>query len=363
MYFQFSDQQVTFRDAIRRALDVEMARQSNREGEGARALWQLAGAQGWLGIMLPEECGGLGLGLCDALILYEELGQVLAPGPFLANSVLLPAFVTSCSSTGPLDALSSSVLAGESVLALGEVSDRGTIYFDHPGLATHVLVAPAGKNALAIRSIGNAKTRDRKAFDPTQPLAEIMDIDDCELLAETADCAAAHRICDAGRVAAAAEIIGCCEAILRKTVDYAGVRHQFGQPIGSFQAIKHRLANAYIRLENARTSVYYAAWAWDNSTAQAELAADVAAACAGEMGPYLVGECLQVHGGISFTWESGLHLHLRRVQRLSRTLGTPRRAWRSIAERVLRDDASALDFAAGASAAQGKPARQASDAV
>jgi alkylation response protein AidB-like acyl-CoA dehydrogenase len=121
-------------------------------------------------------------------------------------------------------------------------------------------------------------------------------------------------IVDYARVALAAEMCGIASRALSMSVEYAGVREQFGRPIGSFQAVQHKCADMKVAVENARSLVYYAAWAADESSADRRLAAAMAKSYASEACPRVVADAVQVHGGIGFTWEHDLHLYLKRVQ-------------------------------------------------
>jgi alkylation response protein AidB-like acyl-CoA dehydrogenase len=125
----------------------------------------------------------------------------------------------------------------------------------------------------------------------------------------------------AGAVGAAAGLLGCARRCLDMSVGYAKVREQFGQPIGAFQAIRHRLAEMLVEVENAHVATYYAAWAVDAQAEDALLAASVAKAYAGEAARKVCGEAIQIHGGIGFTWEYDLHLYVKRAKALEAQYG------------------------------------------
>jgi len=125
----------------------------------------------------------------------------------------------------------------------------------------------------------------------------------------------------AGAVGAAAGLLGCARRCLDMSVGYAKVREQFGQPIGAFQAIRHRLAEMLVEVENAHVATYYAAWALDAQAEDALLAVSVAKAYVGEAARKVCGEAIQIHGGIGFTWEFDLHLYVKRAKALEAQYG------------------------------------------
>lgn len=325
MEFRFTDEQEMLRDAVRGTLRRVLG-EAPPSAAAAAALWPVAVGQGWIGLTVPEAAGGAGLGVVDAVVLHEELGRALAPGPFLTNVVRLGALLRGGAGLG---ALAAAVAAGRAVAALGAPSGDGVLY-EHPALATHVLV---GGDAPALRRLPAGGGGARQAFDLTHPLGAVAPgaLSDAVHLPPGAWAAAEA----AARTAACAEIIGACARTLERTLDYVRERRQFGRPVGSFQAVKHALADVFVDLENTRTATYHAAWAWDAGRPDADLAIEVAASYAGETGPRLVGACIQAHGGVGFTWDSGLHLALRRVRRLAADLGDPFRLRASIARRIL----------------------------
>ena len=291
--------------AVRRACD---------NGGFDAGLWAAMVEQGWTGIAVPEALGGVGLGTVEAAVLLEQTGAHLAPVPLLQQLAALA--VLAVLADGPWG---ERLLSGEAVACVartpleravdGSVSGRPepVIY----GARADVLVAPAGDELVAVDLAGVARSPE-PAMDQTRELAWI------ELDAAPAatvggpDEAAAHL--DRGAVFHSAEMLGAAETVMNLAVEYAKVREQFGQPIGSFQAVKHRCADMLVDVEGMRSAVYHAAWALGAGTADAPAAAATAKIWCSDAAVRVAESALQVHGGIGFTWEADVHLYLKRAQ-------------------------------------------------
>ncbi|WSQ09970.1 acyl-CoA/acyl-ACP dehydrogenase [Streptomyces sp. NBC_01231] len=272
MRFHLSEDQRALRAGVRELL----ARRFNAEALRAaverpgldRALWRELGEAGFFALRLPEADGGVGLGLPEAVLVFEEAGRVLLPGPLIATHL--------AAGTVP------GAAAGEAVVA--DV-DGGLVEW----LAEADVVRGGGtplprpEEAVPLRSV-----------DPLTPLHRWTG-------AETWPCD------PVGVLLTAAEQLGTATRACELAVQHARTREQFGQPIGAFQAIKHLCADMLVRAETARAAVYAAAVTAD--------ALDIAAArlLADEAALRSTRDCLQVHGGMGFTWESEVHLHLKRA--------------------------------------------------
>ena len=340
MDFRFTDEHDQLRAAMRGSLERGFgALTASKTVDAAKAntdsLWKMAAGQGWLALMVPIEADGLGLGAVESVLLHEELGRIGPSAPFATNIGLLAGLRRAGVLAAEIDALLPAVAMGEAVVGLAENGPGGTGWLvEYPALVSHVLFLDVteGKAALVERAaLGAADTRE--AFDLTRPLAFIAA--PAAWSSATLSRAAWADALGAARIGLAAEQIGLAEKALERTIAYTKDRVQFGKPIGSFQALKHKLADAFVAIENAKTATYYAAWAWDNATADAATSVDIARAYAGEMAWRVGTECIQAHGGMGFTWEAGLHLSVRRARRLANTLGTAAEARAAIAEALL----------------------------
>jgi alkylation response protein AidB-like acyl-CoA dehydrogenase len=281
------------------------------------AAWSEAAALGWFGLGLSEAAGGAGYGLPEEMILAIELGRSLAPGPWLGTILAAHA----------LDGAAGDVVAGRRRVALvddpadalgaaGRLSGTACGVAD-AGAADALLVLGASRARLVPLPSKGVSAGVRPSIDPTRRLAEIAFAD---VQGETLD-ADATALRHAGTVLAAAEAVGVAERALELSVEYAKVRQQFGRPIGSFQAVKHRCADMAVRAEVARSVVTWAAVAVRDGEGDIERAVHVAKALAGPAALANATDNVQNHGGMGYTWEADAHLYLKRAWVLEHTLG------------------------------------------
>ncbi|MCY4665920.1 MAG: acyl-CoA/acyl-ACP dehydrogenase [Acidimicrobiaceae bacterium] len=315
MDFDLSADQVALREAAAALLDdrCDMAtvRRACDSGGFDAGLWAAMVEQGWTGIAVPESLGGVGLGMVEAAVLLEQTGAHLAPVPLLQQLAALAVLAG-----GPWG---DRLLSGEAVACVartplarsgdGPVSGR-TEPVIH-GAGADVLVAPAGDELVAVDLSRIARSAE-PAMDRTRELARItLDAAPATTVGGPQE-VAAHL--DRGAVFHSAEMLGGAEAVMNLAVEYAKVREQFGRPIGSFQAVKHRCADMLVDVEGMRSAVYHASWALGAATADAPAAAATAKIWCGDAGVRVAESALQVHGGIGFTWEADVHLFLKRAQ-------------------------------------------------
>lgn len=360
MDFEFSDEQREIRDQARKLLMAECDLKKVRhvlEGEAPydKALWKKVAELGYLGVAIPEEYGGLGLGAVTLCVIAEELGRALVPLP-VSSSIYLAAEAILQSGDEELKseylpALAAgerigTLAAAEGIAPMAAVDKIQTRYSEgtlcgckmpvpdgtiadfaivsahtDAGCASLFLVdlnAP-GVTREALTSLDPSRPQARIVFDraPARPLGRIED--GAQLL---------RRVLDRAAVFVAFEQIGGADAALAMSVEYAKIRHAFGRPIGSFQAIKHKLADMYVRNEVARSNCYYAAWALDCSDDELPLAAAAARVAASEAYEFAGKETIQTHGGIGATWEADMHLFYRRSRLLMLMLDSPP-GWRN----------------------------------
>ena len=357
MDFSFSPDQLLLRNSARAFLDEHMKPATVRllwddpRGE-SDTVWKEMAQLGWLGLALPEALGGSALGMVETAILLEELGRAACPGPYwptvLAATAIeqagsdaqkkrwLPAVATGDARAtiafldAELDWNPEAMTARASPKGAGW-SLTGRKQFVPWAHVANVLVVPArapeGPTLFLV---------DPSAAGLTLEPAQVMDLA-TRLVTVTLDTVpvAADAVLGApgqagpllaellrrGAVGAAAEMLGAARRCLDMAVEYAKVREQFGQPIGSFQAIRHKCADMLLEVENSHSAVYYAAWALDAGAEDATLAASVAKAYVGDAARKVCGEAIQVHGGIGFTWEYDLHLYFKRAKALEPLYG------------------------------------------
>ncbi|MFJ5732385.1 acyl-CoA dehydrogenase family protein [Streptomyces paradoxus] len=365
---RFTDEQDEIRRTLRDLLGKRCGPEELRAAVDTpaghdRALWTaLAGQLGLPGLALPETCGGVGCSVTELALACEETGRALAPTPLLATAVLaaplLLALGTGAQRAGLLPRIASGGLTATlavpgpalaTALALTGLDRRGEwagggraggvqarraedgwqLYGQADqvldGHSAQLLVVAAHTGGFArsrvllflVRGDAAGLTRVRQtALDATRPQARIQLRDvPAELLGdEAAD--ALPALAELGGTAAAclaAEAVGAAGRVLERTVEYVGQREQFGRPVGSFQAVKHRLADAYVQVQAARSAAYYAAWAAAAPAPGEETAAGLALAQALEALRRAAAEGIQLHGGIGFTWEHEAHLYFKRA--------------------------------------------------
>jgi alkylation response protein AidB-like acyl-CoA dehydrogenase len=360
MDFEFSDEQLGLRDATRRLLaasgSVASTRQVVDAGTGFdRALWRKGAELGWPALAIPEAHGGYAQQVVDLAVIANEHGRVVLPSPFIPTVVVADAIARSTNETlqqllpaiadGSVTAAWAFATQGRAwaptwsgVLATrtadGFVLRGERVSVQDAGTADWILVdaeldgAPA-RLLVAGTAPGITVTRQSQ-LDITRELDDVsfadVPVPASALLAE-GDEAALSGIASLQRatVLICAELVGIGERLLEMTVEYSKVRVQFGRPIGSFQAIKHKCATMRIWLQASTAATYYAAMAVDADAEDAARAVSVAKAYVSDAIAKLAGEALQTHGGIGFTWEHDLHLYLRRAKANELLWGDP--AW------------------------------------
>jgi len=327
MDFDLSDDQLALRDA---AIELLAARSSparvravvDAGGGWDRDLWADLVEQGWPALLAPEDRGGVGLGWVEAAVLLEAVGAHVAPVPVLGQLVAVDTLVV----TGH-DAWLGKLVGGDAVAAVAHrpvraersgggwrlSGDTGPVAF---APSADVVVVPATADDEATRlflvEVGEQRPSAEPAMDLTRELGRYSF--DGSAAVELGGAAAVDDFADRGAVAYAAELLGCAATALDMAVAYAGEREQFGRPIGSFQAIKHRCADMLVDVEGMRSATWWAAWCLATGDPQQSVAASTAKAWCSDAADRVLTSALQVHGGIGFTWECDLHLYLKRVQ-------------------------------------------------
>jgi alkylation response protein AidB-like acyl-CoA dehydrogenase len=355
--FALSPDQQLLRSAARAFLDEHVTPAAVRalwdDPRGERDdLWKEMARLGWLGLTLPEEHGGSELGMVETAVVLEELGRVACPGPYLETAVAAQGIDKA--GTPEQQARWLPAIAGgaaRATIALvdteldwrpettqtraepapGGVRITGTKQWVAWAHVADALLVPAREPeglSLFMVEAGAAGLR----VSPVPTMDPGMRWSTVELDGVFvphggrlgASGAAAPLLADLlrwGAVGAAATMLGAARRCLEMSVEYAKVREQFGQPIGSFQAIRHRCAEMLLEVENVHSATYYAAWARDAEAEDMALAASVAKAYVSDAARKVCGDAIQVHGGIGFTWEYDLHLYFKRAKTLETSWG------------------------------------------
>jgi acyl-CoA dehydrogenase len=352
MNFDFPEELTQLRDEARRFLTERCppaAVRSILEGTEPydRNLWREIAAMGWLAATIPEAYGGAGLGPLAVCALAEELGRALAPIPFSSSVYLATEALLAYGNEAQRKRLLPALAAGETIGTFAFAERPGAT--DPRRLEAHIaadrlygtkLAVPDGDSAdfaiVAVRGGPHPRlyvvdltrpgvTRESAAtIDPSRSHARIIfDGAPAEpLAAESPE--QVRRLIDRAAAMMAFEQVGVAQAALDMACAYARDRYAFGRPIGSFQGIKHKLADVYVAIELARSNAYYAAWALATDAAELPIAAAVARIAACDAGWLATRENIQTHGGMGFTWQFDCHLYYRRAKLLGLALGSAR---------------------------------------
>jgi len=328
LHFELSEDQVALQSAAADLLDglasPEHVRAVVDDGGGVdRALWSGMSDQGWTAVEVPEADGGLGLGAVEVAVLAEQIGRHVGPAPFVPSVLARDALRSGGDderarrvATGTIAcvAWSREPTAVRAVERSGQWTLTGrpdpTVWA--PSASVAVVVASTGdERALFALDVDHPPEREA-AMDRTRELGWL----ELDGVAATrlggAD--AVERLGDRGATFTAAELLGASSRALELAVEYAKDRVQFGRPIGSFQAVKHRCADMLVDVEGMRSAVYWAAWCVGADDPERSIASSSAKLWTTDASKRVMSGALQVHGGIGFTWEHDLHLFMKRAQ-------------------------------------------------
>jgi alkylation response protein AidB-like acyl-CoA dehydrogenase len=343
MQFGLNENQVILRDSAREFFAGEcgpaLVRQlMETDTAHDAALWSKLAAQGYTGIIFDEEYGGVGLGIVELVLLMEEAGRALLPGPLFSTVVLAGAVIDSCGSREQKARYLAPICRGEAratlallassaswdpadvqmVASRGRLSGEKLFVTDAAVADVIVVVCRDGVYAVEAKSAG-VKIAPMGGMDATRRLSAVAFEDvAAEMLQNPAGLTRGLSIATTALVA---EMVGGMQRTLDLTVDYAKTRKQFGKPIGIFQAVQHQCADMYLETESARSAAYYAAWALQESTPDANAAVSIAKIYASDAARSVGNRGIQVHGGMGFTWENDLHLYYRRAKASETMLG------------------------------------------
>jgi alkylation response protein AidB-like acyl-CoA dehydrogenase len=317
------------------------------------AVWRQMADQGLQGLAIPEEYGGSGFGFADLCVVFGETGRSLLPSPLFATAALAATALLEAGDEDAKKAYLPSLASGETIATLAVSEGHGGWDADAvtlrasaaPGggwqlsgvkrfvldahVADLILVAARGDDGISLfaveRGASGLDVQVELTMDLTRKLARVeLDATPARLIAVAGQAwPALRRTLRIAAVALAAEQVGGAEYALETTVKYAKTRFQFGRPIGSFQAVKHKLANVLVEVENARSAALEAARAVEENDPDLELAASVAKSYCSDAYFHAAAEMVQIHGGIGFTWEHSAHLYFKRAKSSQFLLGSP----------------------------------------
>jgi alkylation response protein AidB-like acyl-CoA dehydrogenase len=322
MDFRLSEDQETLQGAVRAFCERRVPPESLGDLAKApvtRALWSELAELGVFALREPESRGGVGLGMADAVLVFAELGRRLVPGPLVWSHLAAPLVPGAASGeciVGGLDLWRASsdpllVEHRDALDALLVLRADGVFRVDPRGLASHPVTTP---------------------LDPLTPVHHAHALPAGE---RVTDAGAAARMRSEGAALVAALQLGVAEAALELACEWAKRREQFGRPIGSFQALKHLMADMLVRKEQARCAVWAAGATLDDpSVGDAARSVSVAKAMAGEAALRNARACIQIHGGMGYTWEMPPHFHLKRALVLENVFGTTDEHCEAVAERL-----------------------------
>jgi alkylation response protein AidB-like acyl-CoA dehydrogenase len=367
--FAFNEEQEELRKTVRQFLEAKSPESAVREQMDTEsgfdpAVWSQMGEQlGLQGLVIPEEFGGSGYGYIELIVILEEMGRSLLCAPFFSTVELAGNTLVHSGDDQAKADLLPGIASGETIAALALTEENGR--WDEPGVtatatrdgdawklsgtksyvidghtATLLIVAArtdAGVSLFAVEGDAAGVTRTPlSTMDQTRKQAKVELADTPGRLIGTdgGGWAVLERVLDLAAVALAAEQVGGAQKCLDMAVEYAKDRVQFGRPIGSFQAIKHKCADMLLEVESAKSAAYYAAWCASELNDELPSVASLAKAYCSEAYFHAAAENIQIHGGIGFTWEHPAHLYFKRAKSSELLFGDPTYHRELLAQRI-----------------------------
>ena len=369
MNFTFTEEQEELRKTVRQFLDAKSSEAAVREqmeteaGFDAAVWSQMAEQMGLQGLAIPEEFGGSGYSYVELGIVLEEMGRALLCAPFFSSVVLAANTLIQSGDDAAKAAHLPGIASGETIatLAFTEPSGKwdesgitmeasgagdswtlnGTKMFVLDGHTANLIIVAArtGKGVSLFTVAGDAAGLTRTALstmDQTRKQAklEFSNTPATLLGAEGEGWNTLSTVLDLAAVGLAAEQVGGAQKVLEMAVDYAKVRVQFGRPIGSFQAIKHKCADMLLEVESAKSAAYYGMWCAAEMNDELPSVASLAKAYCSEAYFHATAENIQIHGGIGFTWEHPAHLYFKRAKSSELLFGDPTYHRELLAQRI-----------------------------
>ena len=369
MNFAFSDEQEELRKVVRQFLENKSAETAVREQMDTEAgydtaVWsQMAEQLGLQGLAIPEEYGGSGYGYIELIVIFEEMGRRLLCAPYFATVALAANTLLHAGDEEAKKAHLPGIASGETIATVAFTEANGK--WDSSGITTtaasdgdgytlsgekmfvldghtaHLIIVAAATDAgISLFTVdGDASGLTREALptmDQTRKQARLtFDATPAKLLGtEGEGWTTLERVLDLAAVALAAEQVGGAQFVLEMAVQYAKDRVQFGRPIGSFQAIKHKCADMLLEVESAKSAAYYAGWCASELNDELPSVASLAKAYCSEAYFHAAAENIQIHGGIGFTWEHPAHLYFKRAKSSELLFGDPTYHRELLAQRI-----------------------------
>jgi alkylation response protein AidB-like acyl-CoA dehydrogenase len=350
MEFDLTETQKLFKRSARELFTKEcpplLVRETGKSVPHSENMWRHLAEQGWTGLIFDEEIGGLGLGMVELAVAFEEMGYALVPGPFLSTVPLAGALIDRAGSRSQREKYLGGICEGTVRAAVALLEESAA--WDPDGINLHaaetangltlsgkklfvtdadkadliIVAARAGSGLVLVIAERNAPgitVNPMPGIDELRPLFEVVcenvSIPESQLMAagDEARRALGYAM-DVATLALSAEMVGGMQWILDASVEYAKTRKQFGKPIGQFQAVQHHLADVLLMTESARSAVYYAAWAMGAEPERAPLAVSIAKMYASDAYREAGNLGIQVHGGIGFTWDHEIHFYYKRAK-------------------------------------------------
>ncbi len=358
MDFTFTEEQEILRDSARRFIDKEWRVEDikafvDHRRSFTEEMWQKIVDLGWTAVLIPEPDGGLGLSFVDLAVIIEEMGRGPMPGPFISSVVLAGEAIRLAGHAHHKEAYLPKMAAGDirgtlawaepgDLNSLGSVSLRAErsggafelngakIFVPDADLADVIVcLAETGDGTallLVDKNLPGVEIHSLDTMDRTTNLSEVIfnhvTVPEDRLMGKPGAMAPVlKQILNRVNVAYSMDMVGGSQRVLDLGIEYAKTRVQFGQAIGSFQAIKHTCAELLVGVECARSIAYYAAWAQDQDDQEATLSASAVKTFASETYRQVTKEVLQILGGIGFSWEHELHIYLKRAKCLGALFG------------------------------------------
>ncbi len=363
MNFELDEEQVMLKTSARDFLQQEcpkkLVRAMMEDEKGySTELWKKIADLGWLGLVFPEEYGGVGSSFLDLAVLLEECGRALLPGPFISTVILTGRPIAAFGDESQKQQFLPGITSGDMILTLAFIEAGGGIeasditvtatvsgdFFIINGTKLFVPYAHVADYFLCVTRTKNSKDKEegvtlllvntKSPGIQIEPLKTMTGDKLCEVVFNNVTVPAKNvlgkpdkgwpimkRILTEGQVAEAAWMTGGARWAMETSIAYANMRIAFGRPIGSFQAIQHKLANVAVGVEGATAIIYYAAWAIMVNDPDAAMAASMAKSWCGETYKQATFDGIQIHGGIGYTWDHDMHLYLKRAKASEVTFG------------------------------------------